>query len=124
MPIIGKVWGSTEQLLGTPLFDLHKLIIKSNSQCSMHKHNFKHNAFIVLEGVLYIDVEKNDYALVDTTTLSPGDCTTVKPGEFHKFRTAHQPCVALECYYCEPLSEDIVRRTVGSHGNKQPRKKR
>jgi mannose-6-phosphate isomerase-like protein (cupin superfamily) len=38
---------------------------------------------------------------------------TVAPGTHHQFRTDDSPAVALEMYYTEPLSADIVRRNVG-----------
>jgi hypothetical protein len=62
--------------------------------------------------VLEIHVAKNNYDLIDVTTLRAGDFTTVRPGEFHWFNCV-EDCVALEVYYPEALSEDIVRRSVG-----------
>jgi mannose-6-phosphate isomerase-like protein (cupin superfamily) len=109
----GKVWGTTELMLRTPLVEIHRLRILPNMQCSMHKHNFKHNAFIVVEGHLTIETKKLDYALTDITELDPEDMTTVKPGEFHRFRSGSIGCTAFEIYYCEPLSEDIIRADVG-----------
>lgn len=121
--IEGKVWGTTECFLSTPLFEIHRLEILPNAQCSVHKHHYKWNAFLVIEGELTIEIEKGDYQLTDKTVLRPGGFTTVKPGEFHQFKTGPKPCVAYEIYYCEPLSKDIVRRTVGSVGKKRPRKR-
>lgn len=111
--ILGKVWGSTELLLKTPLIEVHRLVIDPFSRCSMHKHEFKWNAFSVISGMLWIDVEKNDYALTDTTMIGPGDLTTVKPGEYHRFRTGDLATIALEIYYPEGLSEDIIRKDCG-----------
>lgn len=112
----GKVWGETHLILKTPMVEIHKLIISPKSHCSWHKHQFKWNAFLVVSGVLMIEVRKNDYALTDTTTLWPGDLCTVKPGEVHRFRTvAEEPCQAWEIYYPEPLAEDIIRESVGGH---------
>lgn len=111
--LVGKIWGTTELLLSTPLCEIHRLGIKPNHQCSLHKHNYKWNAFYVLSGTLYIDVEKKEYKLVDTTKLSAGDITTVPPGEYHRFRTWDDTCLALEIYYCEPLAKDIHRLDVG-----------
>jgi len=62
--------------------------------------------------VLEIHVAKNNYDLIDVTTLRAGDFTTVRPGEFHWFNCV-EDCSALELYYPEALSEDIVRRSVG-----------
>lgn len=109
----GKIWGTSELLLRTPLIEIHRLTIKPNAHCSNHTHRYKHNAFYVLQGTLTIHVEKQDYALTDRTTLHTGDITTVKPGEAHYFETAAWPCIALEIYYPESLGEDIVRKSVG-----------
>ena len=68
--------------------------------------------FYVMKGTLSILVHKNNYDLVDITELSSGEYTTVKPGEFHSFK-AMTNVSALEIYYPELLSEDIVRKTVG-----------
>lgn len=109
----GKVWGQTEELIRTPLVEVHRIHINPEMRCSMHKHNQKWNMFYVIEGRLAIDVEKNDYALVDTTVLEAGEWTSVKPGEYHQFRSLDVPVVALEIYYLEPLFTDIVRKNVG-----------
>lgn len=110
----GKVWGLTEVLLRTPLIEIHRLTIKPNAQCSLHKHTMKWNGFVVHSGRLFIDVEKNDYPLVDTTELGPGDFMAVKPGEFHRFRSGDEPVQAVEIYYPDTLSEDIIRKDVGA----------
>lgn len=110
--IAGKVWGQTECLLQNPFVEFHRIDIAEGYHCSLHKHEHKWNAFYVVEGILEIEVHKEDYDLVDVTTLNPGDFTTVKPGEYHLFRSVTD-VVAFEVYYPEPLSEDIVRKTVG-----------
>ena len=58
-------------------------------------------------------VRKNDYDLVDTTILKAGQWCSVRPNEFHKFRTLDEHVEALEIYYLEPLTADIVRENVG-----------
>lgn len=110
---IGKVWGDTECVIATPTFELHKLRIKPNHKCSLHKHRHKWNAFLVVDGELFIDVVKEDYPLVDVTTLHAGEQTAVRPGEHHRFRTGEQECIAYEMYYLEALSDDIDRRDHG-----------
>lgn len=112
---VGKVWGVTEVVIATPLFELHKLTIKPQHQCSLHVHRHKWNAFVVVSGRLFIDVAKNNYPLIDVTELAPGQTTAVKPGEHHRFRTGDEPCEAYEMYYPETLSDDIERK---DHGGK------
>jgi mannose-6-phosphate isomerase-like protein (cupin superfamily) len=123
MSIEGKIWGSTEDLIKTPLFEIHRLVIKPKARCSEHYHRYKHNAFLVVEGELLIHVEQADYQLTDVTTLKAGDVTTVKPGLMHWFATEDSPCLAYELYYCEPLSKDIIRRNVGSASGRTPPKR-
>ena len=108
----GKVWGNTELLLKTPFVELHRIFVKEDGYCSTHTHKHKWNLFYVISGELDICVHKNDYDLVDTTHLIEGEWTTIKPNEFHSF-TALTDVEALELYYPEPLSEDIIRKTVG-----------
>lgn len=78
----------------------------------MHKHEHKHNLFYVDSGHLRVTVEKTDYKLTDTTILLPGQKTSVKPGQFHKFE-ALEETYALEIYYTEPISSDIIRKDCG-----------
>lgn len=110
--ITGKVWGDTSVIIQNPLVELHKINIKAGYKCSEHKHVHKWNGFYVISGTLEIHVRKNNYELTDVTTLRAGDFTSVSPGEFHWFNCIDD-CVALELYYPEPLSEDIVRKSVG-----------
>ena len=110
--ITGKVWGDTSVLIQTPLVELHKINIKAGYRCSEHKHEHKWNGFYVMSGELEIHVRKNDSSLTDVTTLRAGDFTTVRPGEYHWFQCVDD-CNALELYYPETLSEDIVRKSVG-----------
>ncbi len=109
----GKIWGSTRILHKTPTLEIHYFEVNPNSYCSTHKHNYKHNAFFVIDGTLTIEVHKNNYDLVDKTVLGPGDFTTISPGEFHRFVSGLQPVSGLEIYYIEPLSDDIVRKDHG-----------
>lgn len=108
----GKVWGVTKTLLNTPLFHQEWMEILPMHRCSWHVHRQKWNSFVVISGRLLIDVRKK-YGLVDTTALDPGEFSTVAPGEWHRFRTDAQPCVAIEQYYLPGLSEDIEREDTG-----------
>ena len=111
--VVGKAWGTTECILSTPFVEIHKLHIEPGWRCSRHRHSAKLNAFYVLSGELFIDVQKRDYPLTDTTRLTAGMLTEVPSGEIHWFRTGAQPCECLEIYYPEPLSSDIDRLDHG-----------
>lgn len=119
--IQGKIWGTTESLLVTPMIELHRIFVNPDMKCSEHKHQFKWNGFYCVSGSIEIHVRKNDYDLTDVTILEPGMFTTVAPNEYHWFQTSKDSAQVLEIYYVEPIGSDIVRRTVGGPSvNKQP----
>ena len=113
MMMQGKVWGETQTLLVTPMIEVHRIMINPGGYCSMHKHEFKWNMFYVTYGELDIHVRKNDYDLVDVTNLTVGQFTSVAPNEYHMFKAREGPASALEIYYLESISKDIIRETVG-----------
>jgi len=108
----GKVWGETKALLQNPVVEFHRIEVVKGGECSTHKHSYKWNGFFIEKGEMEIQVFKNDYDLVDKTTLHKGDFMAVKPGEYHLFR-AITDCIAFEIYWPEMLSEDIQRKSVG-----------
>src|SRR3990167_5653099 len=101
----GKAWGETKPIVSTPLFSLHEIRASPHWRCSRHDHAQKWNLFYCISGRVFIDIEKKDYPLTDTTELGPGEATTVRPGEVHHFYTKDEPAVVLEAYYLEPLSD-------------------
>jgi len=114
MYVEGKVWGATTPIIVTALVEVHHVHAKPGGFCSRHSHTRKWNAFAVITGQLKIKVWKNDYDLIDETVLSPGDVTTVKPGEFHQFEVVgDEPCAFFEIYYLEGLGPDINRESCG-----------
>lgn len=113
MNIAGKVWGTTQVLIKTPFFEVHRIEIEPSAWCSLHKHEHKYNAFYVEQGSLDVEVHKNDYELIDTTHLEKGQLAIVKPGEFHKFKSRQEKVIAFEIYWIGEISEDIIRKTVG-----------
>ena len=106
----GKVWGTTTLVRKSELIEIHYLVINPNSQCSLHKHQYKTNGFMVQSGTLTISVEKNDYALVDNTVLGPGDYMEVRPNEYHRFISHGEVVLAWELYFPEGLTSDIIRK--------------
>lgn len=112
-----KVWGSTTPLILTPAFEMHSLVIKPWHVCSIHTHHFKHNAFYVVEGELWIDTWH--HGRPNEQRLEPGQTYTVAPDVLHRFRTryVYGHCHALEMYFPNPggppLSEDIFRQNEG-----------
>lgn len=126
----GKVWGETSPLLVTPTVEIHKIEAIGGYKCSEHLHRYKWNAFYCIFGELWIHVRKNDYELVDVTKLRAGDFTTVAPNEYHWFSVPDQymyvdECLefqnrveALEIYYPQHITDDIIRKTVGGLSDK------
>jgi len=115
----GKIWGTTAALLQTPFIEIHDISIKPEMQCSWHKHDYKWNLFYCISGEVEIHVRKNDYDLVDVTTLKEREWTTVPPGEVHCFKTLKKSAEVMEVYYIDPLNpKDIVRESVGGKREK------
>jgi len=72
--------------------------------------------FYVEGGSLDIEVWKNDYDLIDTTSLKSGEHTIVKPREFHRFiNNSSKEAVVYEIYWTELLESDIERESVGGN---------
>jgi mannose-6-phosphate isomerase-like protein (cupin superfamily) len=116
--IEGKVWGTTELVLKTPLIEVHRLAVLPNARCSWHRHANKWNAFICLSGSLLIERKKREYDLIDVTTLHAGEMCTVPPGEVHRFVTNRDRATAIEFYYPQELAvTDIEREDVGGVDN-------
>ena len=110
--IEGKVWGTTEPLIVNSSLEIHRILVMKGGHCSLHKHQSKYNAFYIISGKLKVERHKQDYELIDTTTLKGGQFTIVPPGEEHKFE-ALEKTEALEVYWSELNHNDIVRKGVG-----------
>lgn len=117
MDVAGKVWGLTSHIFGKNNVSIHRIEIEPGGFCSKHTHEHKYNMFFLESGELEIHIWKNDYDLVDVTTLSrTGDYTTVKPGEYHMFKSVSaKPCIVYEIYWTELDEGDIKRE---NHGGK------
>lgn len=113
----GKIWGDTESLLVTPMIEVHRINVLPHMHCSMHKHNMKWSMFYVIKGELEIHQKKTDYELIDVTKIKAGEWTTVPPGEYHMFQSNDLETQALEIYYLEAISTDIIRESVGGFVN-------
>lgn len=109
-----KIWGTTEDLLDTPLCSVHRLAIYAGGYCSWHHHAAKANVFTVAKGLLTIEVWDDGLDSALAVELKPGDVYSVRAGVKHRFvNYSRSECLALEFYYPEALSEDIVREDIG-----------
>ena len=107
----GKVWGTTQTLINSPVVEVHRIIINKDGYCSQHTHQSKINAFYVISGELEVQRWK-DYGLCDVTTLKAGDLSIVPAGEAHRFMAIYRT-EALEIYWSELNHDDIQRSSVG-----------
>lgn len=77
----------------------------------MHLHRHKWNGFYVERGELLVKMWPAS-GTVDETLLGPGDSMSVPPGVEHQF-VAISDCLAFEAYWLGPITEDIVRSSIG-----------
>ena len=110
--IYGKVWGTTEPLLVTPMVEVHRIKTNEGYRCSEHMHQYKWNGFYCIGGMTKIHVRKNNYDLTDVTVLGPGDFTSVKPCLYHTFEGLEDG-MAFELYWANFQHNDIQRESVG-----------
>jgi mannose-6-phosphate isomerase-like protein (cupin superfamily) len=112
-----KVWGTTETLIDHPTNSTHRIFVQPGGYCSMHFHEHKWNAFVVLKGMLTIVLTDGTGGNFDVAYLYPGDVFKVAPGQRHRFLNESGSTVeALEYYWPEgdtKLGEDIVRFDEG-----------
>lgn len=113
--ISGKAWGETQEIIRRGGFEVHRIVVKAGGHSSIHRHRHKYNGFFVESGRLVIRTWKNDYDLIDSTVLGPGQFTTVAPTERHQFE-AMDETVAYEIYWVELDGDDIVRENRGGIG--------
>jgi len=116
----GKVWGWTYPIFNILGVEIDRIHVTKGGYCSVHKHEYRFNAFFVFNGSLEIDTWKNDYDLCDKTILEKDQFTIVKPGEYHRF-FAQSDVDALEIYWTNPASSsDIIRQLSGGITNLVP----
>lgn len=111
-----KVWGTTEDLFSSGLFEAHRIEAKEGGYCSWHKHDSKYNGFLLVEGQMEVVAATgpDDGDLV--TALLPGELFIVPPGVWHQFQTDAGATV-IELYWPAGLNDftvpDIVRDRLG-----------
>lgn len=109
----GKIWGSSCLLFNNNNVEIHRIVINKNTRCSKHKHDHKYNIFFVESGKILIKEWKNDYNLIDETTLNHGEMCSIKPGNFHEFHGL-EDSIVYEIYYVSLDTNDITRENTGS----------
>jgi len=112
MLIEGKIWGKTCDLFNKNNVKISRVVIDGGYQCSKHSHLHTHNMFFVESGQILLRRWKNEYDLVDDTSMIAGDSCSVPPGEYHRFIGCDDKSVVYEIYWTE-LSDDIQREDCG-----------
>lgn len=110
----GKVWGTTAEVYRDAMTAVHLLRIKAGGRSSEHRHIFKTNRFIVLDGEVLIRVWRGGEGtpLVDKTVLRAGSEFEVEAGIWHSFE-ARADSTMVEIYRASLRDPDIERRTQG-----------
>ena len=110
--IKGKIWGWTLEIFKNDNFEVHLIYVKKNYTCSEHVHHYKFNMFFIIFGELIIKTWKNDYPLIDKTTIKIYEKTCTNQNEWHSFKSKKKT-LALEIYFTKSIDEDIERRNAG-----------
>lgn len=120
--VYGKIWGKTQSVFESDSVEVHIIRPDAGTFCSKHKHNGKHNLFLVLTGRLKVTIFREN-GVNDVTILGPDMATDVAPGEQHKFE-ALEDTLALEIYYVKINPHDIERVDQGGRKPQKSRPKR
>jgi len=107
----GKVWGNTMLVFARNDTEAHFLRGVKGYQCSRHSHHHKHNRFLVIAGLLKIQVWQED-GTMDETLLGPNQITDVEPDVEHRF-VVMEDCLAVEFYWVGLEADDIIRVDEG-----------
>lgn len=112
-----KAWGSSTQRVDSDCLTVFEIEVVAGGYCSKHIHQRKSNGFTVEQGELTVRI----WVTVDykaEVVLSPSSgCLIIPPNIPHQF-ISETGCRAFEIYFkqegeVEPLSEDIIRYSVG-----------
>ena len=110
----GKIWGCTSAIFSKNNVEIHRIKGVKGGRSSTHKHTAKFSMFWVEAGSVKISIEKNEYKLIDSTTLKQAESTIIKPGEYHYFEILENNTICYEIYWVEIDPDDISRRDCGS----------
>lgn len=113
--IQGKIWGTTQCIFHHDNVEMHRIEVKPGGYCSIHHHRNKFNMFYIERGQLLVRIFRGDNVEAkptDTSTLTAGMFSLIKPGERHQFEAVHDT-VAYEVYWSILDTEDIVRDAEG-----------
>jgi len=101
-----KCWGERWLIRQDSTHATSYLKLTEGTRCSWHRHAAKFNLFVVLEGRIGIRTDDGE------VLLGPGECFTVKPGEWHEF-CVYEISKVIEEMYAVYNEEDIERQNQG-----------
>jgi len=102
-----KTWGEKWNVFLNDLCEVSILYLKPHQRCSWHRHAAKFNQFFVIRGEVTIKTEWGD------AVIQQGQIFTVRPGEWHEFRTGNVNAVLQEIMFVRYDPEDIERKELG-----------
>lgn len=111
MRIVPKEWGHELILENNELYCLKVLVCEDriwSSKGKYHFHRIKDETFLVIEGILEIDVEIKG-GVFSSQYLKEGDHLRILPNTKHRFRSAGRRCKFIEA--STPDSPDDSVRT-------------
>jgi mannose-6-phosphate isomerase-like protein (cupin superfamily) len=120
--VVQKTWGNEIWFANTENYCGKLITVESgkwSSEGKFHYHEIKDETFFVIEGLLWLDIAKEN-GKYDRFVLLTGDAYRISPGIKHRFSSASQiPCKFVEasthhedsdsyrCYYNEKEKEWI-----------------
>lgn len=107
-----KVWGERWLIRQDSTHAVSYLKLRKGYRCSWHRHSTKFNLFVVLRGAIEIETADDIGSKTQVLTLTEGECFTVRPGQFHEFRSIEDADVIEEMYVSYDEG-DIYRMKVG-----------
>lgn len=102
---IEKPWGYEKHLEINENYVVKELFMKKDNSCSLQFHEYKHETFYVLSGLLkfYIGTDVNK---LEVLFLNPGQHYTIHPGIIHRMEAV------LDSLYLESSTnflDDVIR---------------
>ena len=107
---VERPWGWFEELLEAPGYKIKRLLVRSNRQLSLQRHQYRSESWTVVsgEGMLLCDE-------IWTTAL-PGVMLKIPKKSIHRAQGGAQDLVILEVQHGEVLQEDDIERLQDDYG--------
>ena len=107
---VERPWGWFEELLEAPGYKIKRLLVRSNRQLSLQRHQHRSESWTVVsgEGMLLCDET--------WTTALPGVMLKIPKKSIHRAKGGAQDLVILEVQHGEVLQEDDIERLQDDYG--------